>query len=268
MNSGLAAFYDAFLDAVVDARPRALGLFLEDCTAAENAIVYRNTVFRGAADALSTAYPALVRLGGAAYFESVAVAFVAAAPPTQRSLVGYGGNFPEFLETAPGIETAPYLPDAARLDRAWLDAHRAANADALTADALAAVAPESLSELCLRLHPSVRVVSLSWNVHEVWQANRSAVADSVGREVHAREQFVLLWRLAHEVQSQVLTRAEAKFFERIEAGRPLGAAASDALAVAADFSTSLVFAGALEAGVFAAHQPDLDAKREEWWRVT
>lgn len=265
MSASLADFYDAFLEAVIEARPRALGSLLEDPIAAGDAIVYRNTVFRGAADALSTAYPAVARLGGSAYFEAVAVAYVAAHPPRQRSLVGYGEAFPEFLETAPGVEEAPYMPDAARLDRAWLGAHRAADADALIAGALAAVPPERLSELHLRLHPSVRVVELGWALHDAWKANRGDGGDRTMREVRRERQFVLVWRLGHEVQSQVLSAAEATFFGALAGGRTLGAAAEDALKDSAAFNTSLVFAGALEAGLFAAGQPDLDLKREEWW---
>ncbi len=266
MTVQLALFYDAFLDAVVGGDPRALGMCLEDRSAADNALVYRNTVFRGAADALSTAYPAVARLAGSAYFESVAIAYVSAEPPLRRSLVGYGETFPEFLEAAPGIDQAPYMPDAARLDRAWLGAHRAADANALAAPELTAVPPDRLTDLGLRLHPSVRIVELGWTVHEAWKANR----DVAGREKEAREvcrgrQSVLLWRAGHEVASQTLTPAEAAFFGALQEKRPLGAAAAEALTISEHFNTSLVFAGALEAGVFDASQPELDQKREEWW---
>ncbi len=266
MTVQLALFYDAFLDAVVGGDPRALGGCLEDRSAADNALVYRNTVFRGAADALSTAYPAVLRLAGSGYFESVAVAYVGAEPPRRRSLVGYGETFPEFLETAAGVEQAPYMPDAARLDRAWLDAHRAADANALAAGELTAVPPDRLADLKLQLHPSVRVVELSWTVHEAWQANRAAAGDeNTAREVCRGREWVLLWRAGHEVASQTLTAAEAAFFKAIEQRRPLGVAAAEALSISEDFNTSLVFAGALEAGVFDASQPELDQKREEWW---
>lgn len=260
----LSGYYQAFLDAVVGTDPRMLGAYLEDRAAVSNALVYRNTTFRSAADALATAYPAVARLAGEVYFEHVAVAYVEASPPRQRSLVGYGEGFADFLENAPGIAEAPYLPDAARLDSAWLAAHRAPSQAPLAAADLAALRPERLAELVLKLHPSVRLLELGWNVHDAWKHNR-ADERAKTHQVLPERQYVMLWRPAHEVETQVLSAAEARFFQMLACGGALGEAAGDALAVSQDFNTTLVFAGALEAGVFAGEQPDLDGKREEWW---
>ena len=260
----LSGYYQAFLDAVVGSDPRTLGVYLEDRALVSNAIVYRNTTFRGAADALSTAYPAVARLAGDAYFEHVAIAYVEASPPRQRSLVGYGEDFADFLETAPGIVEAPYLADAARLDWAWLGAHRAPSQISLAASDLAVLRPERLAELKLKLHPSVRLLELRWGVHDAWKHNRN-LAPAIAQEVLPSRQHVMLWRPAHEVETQVLSPAEALFFQLLDGGSALGEAAQTALAASPDFNTTLVFAGALEASVFAGEQPDLDLKREEWW---
>lgn len=259
----LAQFYDAFLDAVLAGRPKALGGFLEPRHTAENAIVYRNTVFRGGADALATAFPAVARLAGASYFEAIAIAYVEAHPPRSRTLVGYGEQFPEFLETAPGIDAAPYLPDAARLDRAWLAAHLAANQNPLTGDALAASPPEQLAARSLPLHASVQLVTLSWMVHAAWSANRTeGNANCDAREVRPTRQDVALWRPQHEVQSQVLTLAEAEFLAAMLAGGSLSEAATRALTLDPDLDVSQVFAGAIAAGLFAALPHSSDAGQE------
>lgn len=260
----LSGYYQAFLDAVVGSDPRPLGAYLEDREQVSNALVYRNTTFRGAADALAAAFPAVTRLAGEAYFEHVAVTYVGAAPPRRRSLVGYGEGLADFLRTAPGIAEAPYLPDAARLDWAWLSAHRAPTQTPLAAADLAAVRPERLADLVLKLHPSVGLLELGWSVHDAWKHNRTG-APAIVHQVLPARQHVMVWRPAHEVETQVLSPAEALFFTTLAAGASLGKAAEAALAASADFNTTLVFAGALEAGVFAGDQIDLDAKREEWW---
>lgn len=248
----LADFYDAFLDAVVAGKPKSLGAFLEPRNTPENVIVYRNTVFRGAADALATAFPAVARLAGTNYFEAIAIAYVEAHPPRSRTLVGYGAQFPEFLETAPGIDAAPYLPDVARLDRAWLAAHLAADQLPLTGDALAESLPEQLAARSLPLHISVQLITLSWDAHAAWSANRiDTEASFDAREVRPARQDVALWRPRHEIQSQVLTQAEAAFLATMLAGRSLNEAALGALALDHDFNVGHVFAGAIAAGLFA-----------------
>ena len=259
----LADFYDAFLDAVIAGKPKALGALLEPRSRPENAIVYRNTVFRGGADALATAFPAVARLAGASYFEAIAIAYVEAHPPRSRTLVGYGAQFPEFLETAPGIDAAPYLPDIARLDRAWLAAHLAVDQLPLTGDALAESLPEQLAERCLPLHPSAQLVTLSWDAHAAWSANRAEADPSRdAREVRPARQDVVFWRPHHEVQSQILTQAEADFLATMLAGRSLNEAALGALTLDPDFDVGHVFAGAIAAGLFADLPNTTDAGQE------
>jgi hypothetical protein len=259
----LADFYDAFLDAVIAGRPKALGALLEPRHTAENAIVYRNTVFRGAADALATAFPAVGRLAGASYFEAIAIAYVEAHPPRSRTLVGYGTQFPEFLETAPGIDAAPYLSDIARLDRAWLAAHLAADQLPLTGDALAASPPEQLAQRCLPLHPSVQLITLSWDAHAAWSANRAESDASCDvREVRPARQNVVFWRPYHQVQSQILTQAEAEFLATMLAGRSLNESALAALTLDPEFDVGQFFAGAIAAGLFADLPHTADAGQE------
>lgn len=261
--STLAGYFDAFVDAVVAKDPSALTPHLTDASSGANVIVYRNTIFRGGADALASAFPAVARMAGSAYFERVAVAYMSASPPATRSLVGYGETFPAFIAKAPGLDRAPYLADAARLDRAWLEAHLAPTQEPLQAGALAALKPERLAELHLGLHPSARLLRLDWTVHDAWKHNR-AEERPVDHIVAPDEQWVLVWRPALDVESRVLTCAEASFLRCLGAGGALGMAAEEA-AKDGDVDISLLFAAALEGGVFDAAPGELESMREEWW---
>lgn len=248
MSALAGGFFDAFVKAVLANDPSALTAHLSDPSAAGDAIVYRNTVFRGGADALASAFPAVARMAGPAYFERIAVAYMSASPPATRSLVGYGETFPAFIAKAPGLERAPYLADVARLDRAWLEAHLAPTRAALAAQTLAALAPEILIEARLRLHPSVRLLGLDWTVHDAWRHNRGQ-GHPHEQIVTREEQWVLVWRPAFEVESRVLTCAEASFLRGLGADATLGAAAEDALKEG-DVDISALFAATLEAGLF------------------
>ncbi|MFD1745924.1 hypothetical protein ACFSE1_10675 [Rhizobium helianthi] len=58
-----------------------------------------------------------------------------------------GRNFADFIETYEYAQTMPWLADVARLERAWLDAYHAADANHLDPGALAAIAPEQTGDI-------------------------------------------------------------------------------------------------------------------------
>jgi hypothetical protein len=64
-------------------------------------------------------------------------------PPRSPVIFEYGGSFADFLERFEPLAGYPYLPDVARLERAWLDAFHAADADPLQAGDLGAIPPDA-----------------------------------------------------------------------------------------------------------------------------
>ena len=85
--------------------------------------VYRNTVMKGCVDALQANYPSIAGLVGEAWFRAAAVVHARAHPPLRPTLLDYGAGFAEFLAAFEPARELPYLPDVARLDRCWTDAH-------------------------------------------------------------------------------------------------------------------------------------------------
>jgi hypothetical protein len=167
----LAAFHAAFAHALGEGDGNALTRFLaHDGDAGVR--VYRNNVVSAVAGALASNYPAVRRLVGDPFFNALAAAYFSAAPPLTRTLVGYGEDLPRVLEDLLPAEAAPYLGDVARLDRAWLEAHLAADAAAMTAGTLAGADALAIARLRVTLHPSVGIVCTSWSVFDVWRANR------------------------------------------------------------------------------------------------
>lgn len=248
--TALAQFFEAFQRSIDHDDHAALAPHLRDAKHAARARVYRNTVLRGAADALANAYPAVRRLVGDAFFDALAIAYFAAARPRERSMSLFGVGFAEFLATSPGVTEVPYLPDVARLDRAWLEAHTEADAPALNVEDLAAYAPDELIKLGMSLHPSVRIVPLSWSVYDAWAANRMGDgAERTARTLARADARVLVWRRRNEVQSAPIGAGEAVFLAAIAKGAPLAAAAERALAGDSDFDVSAAFANAVAAEI-------------------
>ena len=86
---------------------------------------------RAIIDALASSYPAVLRLVGQPYFDALGATYLRNYPPTARTLVGYGENFPDFVAQVESAKALPYLRDIARLDRAFLESSIAADAPAL-----------------------------------------------------------------------------------------------------------------------------------------
>jgi hypothetical protein len=122
--SALDAFQNAFAAALSDADAGSSARAdIAALVRQPGFLIYRNTAMKGCIDALQANYPAVLRLVGAEWFRACASVFVRSHPPAHASLVDYGGGFGEFLAGFAPAADLPYLPDVARLDRFWTEAH-------------------------------------------------------------------------------------------------------------------------------------------------
>jgi hypothetical protein len=180
---------------------------------------------------------------------------VRATPPTSPLLFEYGRDFPDFVERYEYARSMPWLADVARIERAWLDANHAADADPLTPQALACIPVEHLADTVLTPHPATRIVRSSYPAVSIFAANRSD--GPVGHIEATEPEDGLVTRPHLEVMVRRLPSGGAVFLMRLLAGEPFGAAAAAALADSPAFDLSANIAGMLEAGALTAiHQGD------------
>lgn len=211
--------------------------------------VYRNTVMKACIDALAANFPAVQRLVGEDWFRAAAALHVADAPPRDGRLLVYGDRFPDFLARFEPAASLPYLPDVARLDMLWREAHAAADADVLAPDALAGLPPEALGTLRLHLHPAARWACFDAHpVFAIWQRNRDAAdADA---PLDWQGDGGLLTRPIDAVHAEPLCHGGCALLDACAAGATLGEAAEGALAARPDTDLAGVLAQLLRAGVF------------------
>ena len=215
-------------------RDFAAALFGEATSAAGQALaaqpgfaVYRNTVMRGCVDALAANYPTVARLVGAEWFEGAAGLFARRHLPHDVSLAGYGQGFAEFLEAFEPAAALTYLPGVARLDRAWTEAHIAADAPVLAAATLAALPPQQLVEAVLVPHPAARwVSSATLPVFTIWRRHREALP--LDDELDWHGESGLVTRPADAVTWHSLHPAALAFLVACSRGRPFAVAAEPA----------------------------------------
>ena len=162
MSTPLATLQREFLRALFDDRPAERpGL-----------AAYRRGVSANLAGALAAAYPVTRRLVGEAFFAEAAARFARAEPSRSGDLHGYGGGFADFLAAyAPARPVAP-LADVARLEWAVHECRHAGDGAVLDAGALAALGPDRVGTVRLRLHPAARLARSAHPVLAIWEANQ------------------------------------------------------------------------------------------------
>jgi hypothetical protein len=212
--------------------------------------VYRNNVTASLIEALAAIYPAVQRITGVEFFRAMARFHIRATPPTSPLLFEYGRGFPEFIEAYEHAGAMPWLADTARVERAWLDAYHAADAEPLSAAILGSVPPERLADLIFVAHPATGIVRSGFSVVTIFAANRSeAPVDLI--DASAPED-ALITRPDHDVVVRRLRPGNAIFLASLIAGQSLGEAAALALDDSPTFELASAIAGMIEAGAFTA----------------
>jgi hypothetical protein len=212
--------------------------------------VYRNNVTVSLIDALAATYPAVQRITGVEFFRAMARFHVRAAPPTSPLLFEYGRDFPAFIAGYEYAQDMPWLADTARIERAWLDAYHAADAPPLSADALAAIPSDSLSDLAFLAHPAACIVRSAHPAVSIFAMNRVEVPFTPLQSNAAED--ALITRPDMEVVVRLLPPGGAAFLKTLIDGGTLGAAAATAFAETPSFGLPANIAGMIEAGVFTA----------------
>ncbi len=211
--------------------------------------VYRNNVIVGMVNALSSSFPVVERIVGEDFFQAMARAYALAEPPSSPVLMDYGASFADFIEAFAPAASLAYLPDVARIERAWREAYHAADAEPLTAEDFAAIGADEIAGLALALHPSLRLLRSPYPAQTIWTMN---AADGDVRPVDlAQAEDTLIVRPDAEVTVRRVPPGGAAFVAALQQGATLGEAAAAALADDARFDLAGNLSGLIAAGAIA-----------------
>jgi hypothetical protein len=197
-------------------------------------VVYRNNVMASLIEALEDGYPAVCRLLGEDCFRAIARLYAIRNPPDSPVMLEYGAQFPEFLACFELLASLAYLPDVARIERAWLEAYHSEEATALDPTKLAAVPAQLTGAIRFRFHPSLRIVHSAHPAVTIWRMN---VDDGVPAPVDLSSgaEAALIVRPGAEVQVRAMPIAAARLLQRLAAGQPLAQAAEAVMTADAEF---------------------------------
>jgi hypothetical protein len=227
-----ADFANALIDADA-ASELAPALLACKTRALERLALYRADVHATWKKALVSAYPVVHSLVGEEFFAALSRAYGRACPSSSGDLNRFGARFVGFVRTFEHARSLPYLGDVAALE--WLvhTAHYAADARAITREALAALAPQELLASRFRLHPACAWIESRFPIATLWRAHQEPSA--VAWPALERPEYALvtrpLWR-ANVVES---TAAEVAALEKLRIGGDMDSAIGAALAKDARF---------------------------------
>lgn len=208
--------------------------------------VYRNNVAVGLVEAMVRRFPAVCAIVGDEFFRAMARQFVLASPPRSPVLLNYGEAFPDFLESFAPAADLPYLADVARLEIVRGQAHHAADASPVTAEALVALDPHRPG-VRVGIHPAVRLLRSAHPVVTLWAMNSgerepAAIDDWTGEDA-------VVARPVHQVLVHRLAPGGFAFLRALRDGQTLEAAMMAGFADREDFDASAALADLVAFGL-------------------
>ncbi|HLK84020.1 MAG TPA: DNA-binding domain-containing protein [Xanthobacteraceae bacterium] len=256
----LAERLGSFAAALRDpARPVPRGLVGPDGKpSAKRFAVYRNNVMVGLTEALRANFPAVCRIVGEEFFQAMARAYIVYEPPASPILLDYGAGFANFIAEFEPAASLPYLPDVARLERAWTEAYHAKEGQPLAAEALAKIRAHRIHAARLHVHPSVRVAQSRFPALTIWRMNVDDRAPGpVDLKSGGEDALVMRPQAAVEVRS--MPPGAADFLAALGGGATLAQASKSALRADAHFDLSANLAALIGAGAFIDYSLPTDA---------
>jgi len=249
MSAGMQEFQSSFVKALLGASEPALPESRQP-----GSDVYRNTVLRGAIDALAANVPSVHRLLGDDAFDVAAGAFVSARLPRDGRMVRYGAGLPDFLASFPPVAEIHYLPGVAALDLAWIESHLAADAPLLAAADVFALTAEQLLHGRLVPHPAARWLTFRVPAFTIWRHEREErrLEDALSW----RGESALLTRREGAVGWRAIDAGEAQFLAACASGRSCDDALEGVLEAGSGFDLAASLPRLLQAGAFTRIDSD------------
>ena len=185
--------------------------------------VYRHAYAARLLEVLGNDYPKLAALAGAASFEQLGRAYIAAHPSRSFSARWFGGRLPGFLAATPPFAARPELVAMAGFEWAIATAFDAADAAAEPLAALAAVPPTAWPGMRLHPHPTVTRIDLAVDVPSLWRRlDRAETAGEIPPPTGDPAAW-LIWRVGLDVKFMALPPDEAWAFDAMRHGEDFAA---------------------------------------------
>lgn len=183
--------------------------------------VYRNAYVLRLMEVLGEDYEQLHAYVGDAPFAKLTRTYIAAYPSDRRSARDFGRRMPRFLREAEPYSKHKELAEIAAIEKALGDAFDGPDAEPLSMERLAALAPEDWPRLVLQSHPTTIRLSFQTNAADLWTALHGETAPPKPRQLGEPE-AVIVWRQDFMARFRRLPPEEAMMWNEAAQGVRFG----------------------------------------------
>jgi hypothetical protein len=156
--------------------------------------VYRDGYTLRLIEALTTDYPGLMAMAGPADFDHMARAYLKAHPSRHRSIRWFGRGLADFLAATPPYNGSPAAIEMARFEWALGEAFDSADAPPVAAAEIMALPAEAWETLRFAPLPSLRRLTLAFEVPQAWQRREEVEPGDLEVERASRLVEWVIWR--------------------------------------------------------------------------
>src|SRR3989338_1885656 len=161
----------------------------------ERMAVYAEGYVARVMEALAEVYEAIHHFLGKEAFVDLTECYITAHPSHSYNLNFIGSQMPGFIGRTPYVEKLPFLPDLAKLEWQVAQSFHSFEGPVFDPSTLASYSEEDREKIRIIFQPSVRVVSSSWPILDIWNARKTPLKE-VGVDLVNRPQHVLVARRA------------------------------------------------------------------------
>src|SRR5712691_7346796 len=182
--------------------------------------VYRDGYALRLIEVLTSDYPGVMAMAGPDDFDHMARAYIAAHPSRHPSVRWYGRGVADFLGRTPPYNGSPDAAEMARFEWALGEAFDSPDVAPITADVLMALKLEAWETLSFTTLPSLRRLTLAFDVPQAWQRREEVEPGNLEVERAAAPVAWAIWRPEFVSNFRSLDADEAVLLDVLTDGRP------------------------------------------------